>query len=65
MECHTLGITLGYKIEGKEVLIEVPIDKDKDFLVVNALLLTEDGKMNYHRKFFETVGGKKLRNILS
>mmetsp|Transcript_37324 Transcript_37324/g.57221 ORF Transcript_37324/g.57221 Transcript_37324/m.57221 type:complete len:148 (-) Transcript_37324:491-934(-) len=65
MEYNTLGITFGFKLEVKEILLEVPLDKDKDFVVINGLLLNDEGNLHFIRKFFETVGGKKLRNIMS
>jgi hypothetical protein len=60
-----VGITLGYKIEHKEVIIEVPILADRHFMIIQNMLLIEDGSNVFQRKVFDTVGGKKHKLLMS
>lgn len=65
IEKQTLGITIGYKMEGAvEMILEVPLEKEKTFIIMNSLQMQEDGVQTYIRKILEIVGGKKLRNML-
>ena len=64
-EALTHGITIGYLVEKNNTIIEAPISLEKNFCVVNNLMLMDDGKLTYIRKLFEVIGGKKLRNLLS
>jgi hypothetical protein len=57
-------MTIAYKVDTREVFIEAPLDKDKGFMILSNLLLLEDGTLTYSRKMFETVNGKKLRQVL-
>ena len=60
-----MGITLGYKIEQKEVIIEVPILADLHFMIIQNMLLMEDGSNVFQRKVFDTVGCKKHKLLMS
>ena len=57
-------MTIGFKVDTKEVIIEVPLDKEKNFIVLNNLMLLENGDLTYARKMFETINRKKLRQLL-
>ena len=59
------GITLGFLVEKNNTIIEAPLSSEKNFAVVNNLMLLDDGKLTYIRKLFEVIGGKKLRNLVS
>jgi hypothetical protein len=61
----THGITLGFLVEKNNTIIEAPISLEKNFCVVNNLMLLDDGRLTYIRKLFEVIGGKKLRNLVS
>ena len=72
-------MTIGFKNEQREVMIEAPISKDKHFAIINSMFLFKNDdsgagrpfgkdaftKLIYARKMFETIGGKKLRPILT
>ena len=62
------GLTIGFKIETKETIIEAPLEKDSQgyggFLILNNLMLFEDGTLTYVRKTFEIISGKKIRQIM-
>lgn len=34
LEMHTYGITLGYKIDGREIMIETPLEPERNFLIL-------------------------------
>jgi len=55
------AMTIGFKIESRELLVEVPLDREPNFIMLNSPMLLEDGKLTYIRKMFEVVNGKKLR----
>ena len=61
-------MTIGYKIETKETIIEAPLEKDAQgygaFLILNNLMLLEDGTLTYVRKTYEIISGKKIRQVL-
>jgi len=60
-----MGITLGYKIEARETILEAPLCKDRHFMTLLCTQLLEDGNALFHRKIFETYGGRKHKLILS
>lgn len=57
------GITIGLKSEIKDVIIEVPLYKEKNFIILNTNLIQEDGHVHFVRKVFEIVSNKKLKLI--
>jgi len=61
IESRLLGMTIGFKVDTREVIIEAPLDKDKSFMTLNNLMLLADGTLTYTRRMFETISGKKLR----
>ena len=61
LEKSVLGITIGFKVDTKEVIIEAPLDKERGFMTLNNLMLLADGTLTYTRRMFETINGKKLR----
>jgi len=61
IESKLLGMTIGFKVDTREVIIEAPLDKDKSFMILNNLMLLADGTLTYTRRMFETISGKKLR----
>jgi hypothetical protein len=65
IEKSHLGMTIGFKVDTKEVIIEAPLDKDKGFMTLNNLMLLADGTLTYTRRMFETINGKKLRQLLT
>lgn len=65
VERATLGMTIGFKMEGMvEMILEAPLEKEKTFIIMNSLQIQEDGAQTYIRKILEIIGGKKLRNML-
>lgn len=64
-EVVTHGITIGYLVEKNNTIIEAPLCPEKNFAVVNNLMLMDDGRLTYIRKLFEVIGGKKLRSLVS
>jgi len=65
VEKKTAGITIGFKIEGKETMIEVPLCKERHFMILSCTHIHEDGTVIFSRKMFETMGGRKHKIILS
>lgn len=64
-EQHFLGLTIGYKLEGvQEMILEAPIEKERNFVIMNSLQIQEDGVLTFIRKIMEIQNGKKLRNLL-
>ena len=55
------GMTIGFKCDDKEVMIECPLQREKNFIVVSTNILVEDGTLTHIRKVLEIEGGKKLK----
>ena len=59
------GITIGYKVENTEIMIEAPLTREKDFMTLSCTTLNENGIEFFKRQIFETVGGRKHKLLLS
>jgi hypothetical protein len=57
-------------------MIEIPVDKDRNFLILNTIMLLDYdnikkeifnkyGGLIYVRKLFECLNGKKIKNMLT
>lgn len=57
-------MTIGFKNDQRETIIEAPLGKECEFLLVNTQML-EDGESIFVRSFFEIVNGKKIRQVLN
>lgn len=57
-ERNLKGITLGYKNPDTELMIEVPLGKDCNFMILSNTLMISTGDLIYQRRVFETVGGR-------
>lgn len=57
-ERTTKGMTLGYKIEGSEVMIEVPVHRDRDFIVLMNTVLIPSGSILFQRRLYGMLGRK-------
>ena len=60
-----MGITIGFLVEKCNTIIEAPLNVDKNFMVINNLMLQDDGTQIFVRKLFEVINGKKLKQLLS
>ena len=63
-------MTIGFKNDSKEVMIEAPLNDKRNFMTVNNMFLFKNDeykltKQVYLRKIFETLNGKKLRQVLT
>ena len=45
------------------MMIEAPLERTRDFVIYNYMMLLDNGKLIYIRKMFETDGGKKLKPL--
>jgi hypothetical protein len=59
------GMTIALKSDFNKVIIEFPLESEKNFLILNFMLLNEHGKCFYSRKVYEIVREKKLKLLLS
>lgn len=57
-ERTTKGLTLGFKIEATEVMIEVPVHRDRDFLVLMNTVLIPSGAILFQRRLYGMLGRK-------
>ena len=57
-------MTLAYKCEHNGVIIEAPLCREKNFMVLLCTMLLENGQTVFSRKLFETVGGRKHKLLL-
>ena len=46
-------------------MIEVPLDRERNFMILNSPMLLEGGKQTVTRKLFEVINGKKLKPVLT
>jgi hypothetical protein len=61
-------LTFAYIIYGKKLIIEAPLEKEKNFVIFNNIILLNDITKNnsiFVRKLFETKNGKKLKCLLT
>ena len=70
-EQNFLGMTIGYKLEPtkddknkEEMILEAPIERERNFVIMNSLQLQRDRTLTFIRKIMEIQNGKKLRNLL-
>ena len=59
------AMTLAFKVDLKEILIEVPLDRERNFMILNNPMLLQNGKQTLTRKLFEVINGKKLKPVLT
>ena len=50
VEILTKGMTIGFKPDGKDVIIEAPLDKEKNFFIFNTSIMEKDGSLTFIRK---------------
>ena len=59
-------MTIAFKSESQKVMIEFPLCKERNFLILNFMLLSEEGNWLYIRKYFEILNhGKKLKILMN
>jgi hypothetical protein len=51
-------------MEMSDIMIEVPLDKDRTFMILMNAMLIESGHLIFRRHLFETVGGRKHKLVL-
>ena len=63
-ELSLKGITIGYLSEERDILIELPLQRDKHYLILSTNILLENGTLTHVRKVLEIENNKKLKPIL-
>mmetsp|Transcript_19981 Transcript_19981/g.18971 ORF Transcript_19981/g.18971 Transcript_19981/m.18971 type:complete len:80 (-) Transcript_19981:247-486(-) len=58
-------MTMAIKFEQQKVVVEFPIDQEKQFMILNFFLLNENGQRFFIRKVFEIYKDKKLKVLFS
>lgn len=58
-------MTIGYKSDKHNVLIELPIENERNFLILNYFVINEKGQRFFIRKLFDVYKYKKLRIIFT
>lgn len=46
------------------MILEAPIEKERNFVILNSLQRQKDGVLTFIRKLMEIQNGKKLRSLL-